>query len=159
MSDEATKNETTETTATTEPTEPNAGAATQAAAGDAPGDEQAKPSADDFRDALSNLSSAIDRFGRATEARARQEWREGKPEIQRAVDEMKRGLEGLVRRSSDAFDSISRRLNRDDSTANANAEPADATAGEVIEVEAVEITPAEAQTTPAPSATTSDEAR
>jgi hypothetical protein len=82
------------------------------------GGEQAKaPGADDFRDALSNLSAALDRFGRATEARARQEWREGKPEIQRAVDEMKRGVEGLVRKSGEAFDSISKRLNRDDPNA------------------------------------------
>src|SRR6478735_10116464 len=40
----------------------------------------AKVGADDFRDALSNLSSALDRFGRAAEARARQEWAQGKPE-------------------------------------------------------------------------------
>lgn len=159
MSDEATKNETTETT---DATGAPAAETTQATAGDAQSgadEAQAKPSADDFRESLSNLSAAIDRFGRATEARARQEWREGKPEIQRAVDEMKRGLEGLVRKSGEAFDSISRRLNRDDSATNTTPEPADATAGEVIEVEAVEITPAEAQTTPTPSTTTSDEAR
>ena len=36
---------------------------------------QSKPgSADDFRESLSNLSSALDRFGHAAEARARQEW-------------------------------------------------------------------------------------
>lgn len=86
-------------------------------------EEQPKAgSADDFRDALSNLSAALDRFGRATEQRARQEWREGKPEIQRAVDEMKRGIEGLVRKSSDAFDSISKRLNRDETDTKPAAE-------------------------------------
>ena len=83
--------------------------------------EQAK--ADDFRDALSNLSAALDRFGRATEARARQEWREGKPEIQRAVDEMRRGVESLVRKSGEVVDSISRRLNRDESSANPAEKP------------------------------------
>lgn len=81
------------------------------------GDQDKAPVADDFRDALSNLSSALDRFGRATEARARQEWRESKPEIQHAVDEVKRGLEGLVRKSGGAVDSISKRLNRDDAAA------------------------------------------
>src|SRR5690349_13235783 len=58
----------------TQPTHPP-----QATTGDreettgAPGAEEAatgaKAGADDFRDALSNLSSALDRFGRAAEAR------------------------------------------------------------------------------------------
>lgn len=85
--------------------------------------EQPKAGADDFRDALSNLSAALDRFGRATEARARQEWREGKPEIQRAVDEMKRGVESLVRKSGEVVDSVSRRLNRDEQNAKSADTP------------------------------------
>ena len=61
MSDEATKNETTETT---EAPDAKAEETTQATAGESgAGEAQAKPAADDFRDALSNLSAAIDRFG------------------------------------------------------------------------------------------------
>lgn len=112
MSDEPLK---TDSTPSEEP--PAAEEPTAEAAG-----EQPKANADDFRDALSNLSAALDRFGRATEARARQEWREGKPEIQRAVDEMRRGVESLIRKSGEAVDSISRRLNRDDSGAKPAAE-------------------------------------
>lgn len=88
---------------------------------EAPGGEEtaagAKAGADDFRDALSNLSSALDRFGRAAEARARQEWAQGKPEINRATDEIRKGIEGLVRKSSDAVDSLSRKLARDEKAA------------------------------------------
>jgi len=76
---------------------------------------QSKPgSADDFRDSLSNLSAALDRFGHAAEARARQEWAQGKPEINRATDEIRRGVEGLVRKSSEAVDALSRKLARED---------------------------------------------
>jgi hypothetical protein len=121
MSDEPVKSE---STAAEEPVtndEPRAESA----------ETQQKPgSADDFRDALSNLSAALDRFGRATEARARQEWREGKPEIQRAVDEMKRGVEGLIRKSSGAVDSISRRLNRDEASATPPPAPTTEAAAE-----------------------------
>ena len=137
MSDEPLK---TETTAPEEPaveelkTEP-----------ETPGEQSKAGSADDFRDALSNLSAALDRFGRATEARARQEWREGKPEIQRAIDEMKRGVESLVRKSGEVVDSVSRRLNRDDA---GSAKPAAGPA---------EAPDPEAQTTPENSATPSAE--
>jgi hypothetical protein len=76
---------------------------------------QSKPgSADDFRDSLSNLSAALDRFGHAAEARARQEWAQGKPEINRATDEIRKGVDSLVRRSSEAVDALSRKLARDD---------------------------------------------
>jgi hypothetical protein len=76
---------------------------------------QSKPgSADDFRESLSNLSSALDRFGHAAEARARQEWAQGKPEINRATDEIRKGVDSLVRKSSEAVDALSRKLARDD---------------------------------------------
>jgi hypothetical protein len=86
---------------------------------DADGKEQAtgqsKPgSADDFRESLSNLSSALDRFGHAAEARARQEWAQGKPEINRATDEIRKGVDSLVRKSSEAVDALSRKLARED---------------------------------------------
>lgn len=120
MSDEPLK---TETTAPEEPTV-NEEPKTET---EIPGEQPKAGNADDFRDALSNLSAALDRFGRATEARARQEWREGKPEIQRAVDEMKRGVESLVRKSGEVVDSVSRRLNRDDTgAAKSAAEPTEA---------------------------------
>src|SRR3954466_4514473 len=71
------------------PTPQPAGSTADQPTGDGPGTSgeesttgQSKPgSADDFRDSLSNLSAALDRFGRAAEARARQEWAQGKPEI------------------------------------------------------------------------------
>ena len=76
---------------------------------------QAKPgSADDFRESLSNLSSALDRFGHAAEARARQEWAQGKPEINRATDEIRKGVDSLVRKSSEAVDALSRKLAREE---------------------------------------------
>jgi len=81
---------------------------------------QAKPgSADDFRESLSNLSSALDRFGHAAEARARQEWAQGKPEINRATDEIRRGVDSLVRKSSEAVDALSRKLAREDKASSA----------------------------------------
>ena len=64
--------------------------------------------------AAANLSAALDRFGHAAEARARQEWAQGKPEINRATDEIRRGVEGLVRKSSEAVDALSRKLARED---------------------------------------------
>jgi len=76
---------------------------------------QSKPgSADDFRESLSNLSAALDRFGHAAEARARQEWAQGKPEINRATDEIRKGVDSLVRKSSEAVDALSRKLARDE---------------------------------------------
>jgi hypothetical protein len=103
------------------PTQP-AGDAGDRPTGERPegdGKEQAtgssKPgSADDFRDSLSNLSAALDRFGHAAEARARQEWAQGKPEINRATDEIRKGVEGLVRKSSEAVDALSRKLAREE---------------------------------------------
>lgn len=83
------------------------------------------PGADDFRDALSNLSSALDRFGKAAEARARQEWEQGRPEINRAVDEVKRGLEGLIRKSGEVFDSATKRLAKDEGATPPPATPAE----------------------------------
>ena len=44
---------------------------------------KADETADDFRDALSNFSASLDRLGRAAEKKARTEWAEGKPEIER----------------------------------------------------------------------------
>jgi len=110
----------------------------------------AKVGADDFRDALSNLSSALDRFGRAAEARARQEWAQGKPEINRATDEIRKGIEGLVRKSSDAVDSLSRKLGRDEKaapTAEATATESSAS-GETATTPAEPESPATGGTTP-----------
>jgi len=83
--------------------------------GEEPTSGPSKPgSADDFRDSLSNLSAALDRFGHAAEARARQEWAQGKPEINRATDEIRKGIDGLVRKSSEAVDALSRKLSREE---------------------------------------------
>jgi hypothetical protein len=93
----------------------------QAGAGEATAGEDAQSAkarqeaADDFRDSLSNLSSALDRFGKAAEARVRQEWEQGRPEINRAVEEMKRGLDGLIRKTGGVFDNVSQRLNKEES--------------------------------------------
>jgi len=80
----------------------------------AEGTQARQAAADDFRDSLSNLSSAIDRFGKAAEARVRLELDQGRPEINRTVDEMKRGLDGLIRKSGGLLDSLTRRLSKDD---------------------------------------------
>jgi hypothetical protein len=92
----------------------------------------AKPgSADDFRESLSNLSSALDRFGHAAEARARQEWAQGKPEINRATDEIRKGVEGLVRKSSEAVDALSRKLAREDKAKSSSEATVSDTPGDV----------------------------
>lgn len=92
-----------------------------------PSDHEKAPPQDDFREALSNLSAALDRFGRAAESRARQEWAQGRPEINRATDEIRKGVEGLVRRSTDAVDTLARKLSRDDAP---GATPPEATVTE-----------------------------
>lgn len=80
-------------------------------------------SADDLREALSNLSHALDRFGRAAEARVRHEWTENRPEADKKVDDVKRGVESLVKKSSDALDSLSRRLAKDEPAGTTSASP------------------------------------
>ena len=80
-------------------------------------------SADDLRDALTNLSHALDRFGRAAEARVRTEWNENRPEADKKIDDVKRGVEGLVKKSADALDSLSRRLARDESATTPASPP------------------------------------
>lgn len=83
----------------------------RSATGPQPGTE------DDLRDALTNLSHALDRFGRAAEARVRHEWRENRPEADKKVEDVKRGVEGLVKKSADALDTLTRRLAKDEPTA------------------------------------------
>jgi hypothetical protein len=73
--------------------------------------------ADDFRDALSNFSAALDRLGSAAEHKARAEWAEGKPEVDRAVNEVKKGLDGLIRKSAGLIDSFSGKLTKGANTA------------------------------------------
>ena len=80
-------------------------------------------SADDLRDALSNLSHALDRFGRAAEARVRHEWSENRPDADKKVDEVKRGVESLVKKSADALDTLSRRLIKDEPEATPTTPP------------------------------------
>ena len=79
--------------------------------------DKADETADDFRDALSNFSASLDRLGRAAEKKARTEWAEGKPEIERAMGEVKKGLDGLIRKSTGLIDSVSGKLSK-------NGEPA-----------------------------------
>ena len=78
---------------------------------------KADETADDFRDALSNFSASLDRLGRAAEKKARSEWAEGKPEIERAVGEVKKGLDGLIRKSTGLIDSVSGKLSKNGETA------------------------------------------
>lgn len=73
-------------------------------------------SADDFRDALSNFSAALDRLGSAAEQKARAEWAESRPEVDRAVGEVKKGLDGLIRKSAGLIDSFSSKLNKSGET-------------------------------------------
>jgi hypothetical protein len=108
-----------ELTASTPVEEPGTGSeqssGDQQAAGGAQAEEQARYGGpDDFRDSLTNLSAALDRFGKAAEARVRLELEQGRPEINRTVDEIKRGLDGLIRKSGGLLDTFTRRLNRDD---------------------------------------------
>jgi len=87
----------------------------RSATGPQPGTE------DDLREALTNLSQALDRFGRAAEARVRNEWRENRPEADKKVEEVKRGVEGLVKKSAEALDTLTRRLNKDEPPARTAA--------------------------------------
>jgi len=73
---------------------------------------------DDLKAALANLASALNKFGAVAEVRAREEWKQAKPEIQKALAEMKRAVESGSQKASTTIDSLGKKMDK-----NKTAEP------------------------------------
>ncbi|MFL5762267.1 MAG: hypothetical protein ACJ789_21415 [Thermomicrobiales bacterium] len=79
----------------------------QPAGGDAP-----KSGKEDFKSALANLASALNKFGAEAEVKAREEWKQAKPEIQRALDEMKRAVGVGAQKATMTIDSLGKKMDK-----------------------------------------------
>jgi hypothetical protein len=90
------------------PAEMTASAGEQASA-----DAEAKKSGkEDLKAALANLASALNKFGAVAEVRAREEWKQAKPEIQKALAEMKRAVETGSQKASTTIDSLGKKMDK-----------------------------------------------
>jgi hypothetical protein len=74
--------------------------------------EAAKSGKDDLKAALANLTSALNKFVAAAGPKAREEWNQAKPEIQKALAEMKRGVEAGTQKASSGIDTLSKKMDR-----------------------------------------------
>jgi len=81
-----------------------------------PGEQQSsddvKSGKEDLRSALVNLASALNKFGAVAEVRAREEWKQAKPEIQKALAEMKRAVETGSQKASTTIDSLGKKMDK-----------------------------------------------
>jgi hypothetical protein len=86
---------------------------------------------DDLKAALTSLTSALNKFGTAADAKAREEWKLAKPEIQKALAEMRRAVDAGTQKASSSIDSLSKRMsNKNDGAGEATqseTNPADPT--------------------------------
>ena len=78
--------------------------------------DEAKSGKEDLRAALSNLASALNKFGAVAEVRAREEWKQAKPEIQKALAEMKRAVESGSQKASTTIDSLGKKMDKSKTT-------------------------------------------
>jgi ElaB/YqjD/DUF883 family membrane-anchored ribosome-binding protein len=95
---------------TGETTEPPTGAA------GAGNDQSGKSGKEELKAALANLTSALNKFGAAADAKAREEWKQAKPEIQKALAEMKRAVEAGTQKASSSIDNLSKKMDRNKTT-------------------------------------------
>jgi|SRR5215216_3515113 len=89
-----------------ETTEPPAGAAGTG------NDQTGKSGKEELKAALANLTAALNKFGTAADAKAREEWKQAKPEIQKALAEMKRAVEAGTQKASSGIDTLSKKMER-----------------------------------------------
>jgi hypothetical protein len=75
-------------------------------------DQSGKSGKEDLKAALANLTSALNKFGTAADAKAREEWKQAKPEIQKALAEMKRAVEAGTQKASTSIDNLSKKMDR-----------------------------------------------
>jgi hypothetical protein len=87
-----------------------------------PDNASGKSGKEDLRAALANLASALNKFGAVAEVRAREEWKQAKPEIQKALAEMKRAVESGSQKASTTIDSLGKKMDK-----SKTAEPGDTT--------------------------------
>jgi ElaB/YqjD/DUF883 family membrane-anchored ribosome-binding protein len=73
-------------------------------------DQAGKSGKDDLRAALANLTSALNKFATAAGPKAREEWNQAKPEIQKALAEMKRAVDAGTQKASSGIDSLSKKV-------------------------------------------------
>ena len=85
-------------------------------------DQAGKSGRDDLRAALANLTSALNKFATAAGPKAREEWNQAKPEIQKALAEMKRAVDAGTQKASSGIDSLSKKMDRN-KTGETGTEP------------------------------------
>jgi uncharacterized protein YukE len=96
------------------------GESTPAPANVSPGEQgnsdEVKSGKEDLKSALANLASALNKFGAVAEVRAREEWKQAKPEIQKALAEMKRAVESGSQKASTTIDSVTKKMDKNKTT-------------------------------------------
>jgi ElaB/YqjD/DUF883 family membrane-anchored ribosome-binding protein len=106
---------------TSESTQPPVGAV------GAGNDQAGKSGMEDLKAALANLTSALNKFGAAADAKAREEWKQAKPEIQKALAEMKRAVEAGTQKASSSIDNLSKRMERNKTSETGDTAQGDGT--------------------------------
>jgi methyl-accepting chemotaxis protein len=76
------------------------------------GNDAIKSGKEDLKAALANLASALNKFGAVAEVKAREEWKQAKPEIQRALDEMKRAVGVGAQKATTTIDSLNKKMDK-----------------------------------------------
>ena len=104
---------------TEETTEPPAGAAGTG------NDQTGKSGKEELKAALANLTASLNKFAAAAGPKAREEWNQANPEIQKALAEMKRAVEAGTQKASSGIDTLSKKMERNKTTDTGDTPPGD----------------------------------
>jgi hypothetical protein len=80
-------------------------------AGEKP-DAETRQALDELKTALGQALAAATRLGHVAQAKAREEWKTTRPELEKVAEEVKRGIEVAANKATTALDSVGKRIDK-----------------------------------------------
>jgi hypothetical protein len=76
------------------------------------GERETREALDELKAALAQLATAATKIGHIAQVKVREEWKTTKPELQKTIEEMKRGLESAATRASSTLDNLAKKVDK-----------------------------------------------
>lgn len=75
-------------------------------------EHETREALDELKAALAQLAAAATRVGHIAQVKVREEWKTTKPELQKTIEEMKRGVEAAATRASSTLDNLAKKVDK-----------------------------------------------
>ncbi|MGH2533330.1 MAG: hypothetical protein ACRDJW_13610 [Thermomicrobiales bacterium] len=75
-------------------------------------ERETREALDELKTALAQLATAATKIGHIAQVKVREEWKTTRPELQKTIEEMKRGVESAATRASSTLDNLAKKVDK-----------------------------------------------